>query len=164
MQKEGGSNVLSSQLEDLLIRRRETIKDSSAAFKIMISSSQKPPAPLFTSSIFSSGLTPAKFLDVDPLEIARQITIIEAVLYKKILPVDLLNKAWSNPKINNGNNISALKDLSNQISRWVTKFVLSENSARQRAKIMTHFIQVADVSPRNFFSVCFICHVTYLYY
>lgn len=51
-----------------------------------------PPAPI----VPRSGRK-LKFLDIDPLELARQLTIIESRLFTSIGPVECLTKAW--PKL-----------------------------------------------------------------
>lgn len=57
---------------------------------MVVTNSDKPPPPILPKNIKK-----LKFLDIDPLEIARQLTIIESKLYNKIQPVECLDKAWS---------------------------------------------------------------------
>ncbi|SRR6266498_2664256 len=56
---------------------------------MVITNTFPPPPPILPKNIKK-----LKFLDIDPLEIARQLTIIESKLYNKIQPVECLNKAW----------------------------------------------------------------------
>ena len=59
-----------------------------------------------------------KFLDVDPLEIARQFTIMDSRLFAKITVDECLAKAW--PKKFGDKptpNFTAIADLSNAVSR-----------------------------------------------
>jgi len=57
---------------------------------LILTNADRPPA-----SILPKNIKKLKFLDLDPLEIARQLTLIESKLYNKILPVECLDKAWS---------------------------------------------------------------------
>ena len=49
------------------------------------------------SPILPRNLRKMKFLDMDPLEIARQLTLKDAKLFAKIPAVECLSKAW--PKL-----------------------------------------------------------------
>lgn len=56
--------------------------------------------------------------DVNPLELARQMTLMESQLYNRIRPVDCLNKAWSQTaRPEAGANIKAMILTSNRV-RW----------------------------------------------
>lgn len=58
-----------------------------------------------------------QLLDIDPKELARQLTILESNLYNKIRPVDCLNKAWSQTdRPESGENIKAMILTSNRVS------------------------------------------------
>jgi son of sevenless-like protein len=58
-----------------------------------------------------------QLLDIDPKELARQMTILESNLYNKIRPVDCLNKAWSQTdRPESGENIKAMILTSNRVS------------------------------------------------
>ncbi len=51
-----------------------------------------PPAPIIPKIPQGKAL---QLLDINPLELARQMTIMESQLYAKIQPLDCLDKAWS---------------------------------------------------------------------
>jgi son of sevenless-like protein len=58
-----------------------------------------------------------KFLDVDPLEIARQFTIMDSRLFAKITVEECLAKAWPKKFGNKPTpNFTAIADLSNAVS------------------------------------------------
>ena len=104
-----------------------------------------------------------KLLDIDPLEMARQLTLMEAKLYKRIRPTECLQRSREQRVGKNNDNIAAIIQLSNrvcitfygtdrvlihlrQIANWVAESVLSRDDSRKRAAIVKHFISVADVS------------------
>lgn len=88
--------------------------DGDAALRKMVSTIQMPPTPQIPK--IPSGRT-LHLLDITPIELARQMTILESQLYAKIRPLDCLNKAWSvgdNP--DSGPNIRAMILNSNRVS------------------------------------------------
>ncbi|EMD39992.1 hypothetical protein CERSUDRAFT_112236 [Gelatoporia subvermispora B] len=83
-----------------------------------------------------------KLMDVDPLELARQLTLMEAALYKKIRPMECLQRSRESKP--GRDNITSIIQLSNRIANWVAESVLSREDSRKRAVIVKHFISVAD--------------------
>ncbi|CAG8644052.1 40260_t:CDS:10 [Gigaspora margarita] len=120
----------------------------NAVFKEMIPNNTMSPPP----SIKPKNLKKIKFLDLDPLEIARQLTIIEAKLYNKIRPVECLNKAWSKETKEGEDgdgeeiavNIKAMIVNSNQITGWVAESILNQKEIKKRCALIKHFVAVAD--------------------
>ncbi|CAG8502671.1 1002_t:CDS:10, partial [Dentiscutata heterogama] len=117
--------------------------------KRMIPNNTMLPPP----SIKPKNLKKIKFLDLDPLEIARQLTIIEAKLYNKIRPVECLNKAWSKETKDGEDggdgeeiavNIKAMIVNSNQITGWVAESILNQKEIKKRCALIKHFVAVAD--------------------
>lgn len=91
-----------------------------------------------------------KFLDIDPTEFARQLTIIESRLYGKIRPTECLNKTWQK-KLAAGEpdpaaNVKALILHSNQLTNWVAQMILTQQDVKRRVIVIKHFVNVADVS------------------
>lgn len=98
-----------------LVRMREDGEKSLR--KVTPSRHRETPAPSLPKSLKN-----LKFLELDPLEIARQLTIMEASMWGKIQPVECLKKAWSD-KTEDGNlandfspNIKAMIAMTNQVS------------------------------------------------
>ena len=104
-----------------------------------------------------------KFLDIDILEFARQLTIIESRLYGKIKPTECLNKTWGK-KLGDGEpepapNVKQLILHSNQMTNWVAEMILTQSDVKRRVIVVKHFVSVADVrfaqtlvsSPGNVF-------------
>lgn len=91
-----------------------------------------------------------KFLDIDPTEFARQLTIIESRIYGKIRPTECLNKTWQK-KLAPGEpdpaaNVKALILHSNQLTNWVAQMILTQQDVKRRVIVIKHFVNVADVS------------------
>ena len=106
-----------------------------------------------TASV-SAGLTPnpivprslkkIKFLEIDPLEVARQFTIMDSRLFTRITPEECLSKAWPK-KFNRGTpTFQAIADMSNAVTAWVAMTIVLQPEARRRVAIVKHFITIAD--------------------
>ena len=110
--------------------------------------------PTQTSSmptpIMPKNMKKLKFLDIDPTEFARQLTIIESRLYGKIKPTECLNKTWQR-KLGPDDpepaaNVKALILHSNQLTNWVAEMILNQSDVKKRVVVIKHFVSVADVS------------------
>ena len=55
-----------------------------------------------------------KLVDIDPLEVARQLTLMEAALYKKIRPMECLQRSRES-KLKSADNITVIIQLSNKV-------------------------------------------------
>lgn len=98
--------------------------------------------------IMPKNMKKLKFLDIDPTEFARQLTIIESRLYGKIKPTECLNKTWqrklgpddAEPAVN----VKALILHSNQLTNWVAEMILNQSDVKKRVVVIKHFVSVAD--------------------
>ncbi|KZV68788.1 ras GEF [Peniophora sp. CONT] len=81
-------------------------------------------------------------LEFDPLEVARQVTMMECEIFMKIKANEFLSR--SREKKGGSDAISAAIETSNKIACWVADAVLTKEDARKRALIVKHFIQIAD--------------------
>ena len=103
--------------------------------------------------IMPKNMKKLKFLDIDALEFARQLTIIESRLYGKIKPTECLNKTWQK-KIGQDEpepaaNVKALILHSNQLTNWVAEMILTQSDVKKRVVVIKHFVSVADVRSRS---------------
>jgi son of sevenless-like protein len=105
---------------------------------------QSTPTP-----IIPKNMKKLKFLDIDVMEFARQLTIIESRLYGKIKAAECLNKTWQK-KVAEGEadlapNVKALILHSNQMTNWVAEMILAQMDLKKRVVVIKHFVAVADV-------------------
>ncbi|KAB5570826.1 ras guanine nucleotide exchange factor domain-containing protein [Coniochaeta sp. 2T2.1] len=104
---------------------------------------QNAPAP-----IMPRNMKKLKFLDIDVVEFARQLTIIESRLYGRIKLTECLNKTWQK-KVGEGEpepapNVKYLILHSNQMTNWVAEMILAQTDVRKRVVVIKHFVAVAD--------------------
>ncbi|KAF9152091.1 hypothetical protein BG015_005782 [Linnemannia schmuckeri] len=123
-----------------LVEKREA-SDGSLR-KMVLNLTTQAPQP-----ITPRNLKKIKFLELDPLEFARQLTIMEANAYNKIKPVECLAKAWTSedPEIAaKAVNIKRMIETANLYANWVNELVLSEKDTKKRALIVRHLVAVAE--------------------
>lgn len=102
-----------------------------------------PPAPLLPRTVPGREI---RLTDVAPLELARQLTILEFGFFQKIKPVECLNKSWNRDDgEDKAPNVRSVIHFANVLSGWVSVMCLSSKDVRQRAVIMKYFIQTAIV-------------------
>ena len=128
------------------VERRMKGQDSNAKGLIPTQSSSIP------TPIMPKNMKKLKFLDIDPTEFARQLTIIESRLYGKIKPTECLSKTWQR-KLGPDDpepaaNVKALILHSNQLTNWVAEMILNQSDVKKRVVVIKHFVTVADVSRR----------------
>ncbi|KAG4304720.1 hypothetical protein PORY_001773 [Pneumocystis oryctolagi] len=142
--KEFTVNILSESIpvENLIriIDKRIKNEDETHFRRLILNIGLNTPTP-----ILPKNLKKFKLLDLDPLEVARQLTLIESRIYNKIKPIECLDKAWSKNLTNDtAENIKSMIIKSNQITGWVTHSILSQSEIKKRVDIMKHFINIAD--------------------
>lgn len=127
-----------------LIKLVEKREQSEGAFRKMVLNltTQAPPP------ITPRNLKKIKFLELDPLEFARQLTIMEAQVYNKIRPVECLAKAWMSDDPDmaaKAVNIKKMIETSNLCSNWINELVLSEKELKKRVLVIRQLVLIAEV-------------------
>ncbi|KAK3052247.1 hypothetical protein LTS18_012301, partial [Coniosporium uncinatum] len=114
-----------------------------AGKKLVLTLNTQTPQP-----ILPKNMKKLKFLDLDALEFARQLTIIESRLYGRIKPTECLNKTWQKKLGPNepdpASNVKALILHSNQLTNWVAQMILAQQDVKRRVVVIKHFVAVAD--------------------
>ena len=78
-------------------------------------------------------------------DIARQITLIDHELFRKIRPKECLNQSWNKEnREQKAPNIFAMINRFNLNSRWVSVQIVKEESLKKRIKVMEKIIEIAD--------------------
>jgi hypothetical protein len=79
-----------------------------------------------------------------PEEIARQMTLLEYELYRRVQLPELMNQNWTRAAAHElAPNLTALISHFNRVSQWVQTTVLRHVDTKLRARIVTHFVEVA---------------------
>ncbi|CAB4482827.1 unnamed protein product [Rhizophagus irregularis] len=123
-----------------VIEKRQHQRKDAKFRELIATNASAPPA-----SILPKNMKKLKFLDIDPLEIARQLTLMESKLYNNIKAVECLGKAWSQSEGDNiAVNVKAMIFNSNKITGWVAESVLNQKEIRKRCMYIKHFVGIAD--------------------
>lgn len=85
------------------------------------------------------------FIDIKDAAIAAQLTCVEFGLFKKLKPRDLLRQVWKTSRGPGSATFQACIAHFNFISSWVGTMILSPAKAKNRAKMMEKFINIAKI-------------------
>eukprot|EP00834_Sanchytrium_tribonematis_P002302 NODE_68_length_25399_cov_0.885771.p1 type:complete len:1150 gc:universal NODE_68_length_25399_cov_0.885771:13080-16529(+) len=106
------------------------------------------PKPLVTKKFTLSYLTndPKTLLEIDPIEMARQLSLIEYSLFYKIQPREAINQVYadtSGKEINLYPNIFKMIQFTNQVTMWVCSTLVSIKEIKSRVLMMKYFMSIA---------------------
>ncbi|KAL1787025.1 Zinc finger and BTB domain-containing 43 [Sigmodon hispidus] len=83
-------------------------------------------------------------LKVTPEEFASQITLMDIPVFKAIQPEELASCGWSKKdKHSLAPNVVAFTRRFNQVSFWVVREILTAQTLKIRAEILSHFVKIA---------------------
>ncbi|KAG2234546.1 hypothetical protein INT48_007359 [Thamnidium elegans] len=133
------SSSFSAEQLNRLIRKRRELDANGGGLKKLIPNAMSGPMP-----IVPKNMQHIRLLDTDPLEVARQLTIMDFKLYSSIRPIECLGKAWSKDSSENAVNVKQSIDYCNQLTSWVTGSILSNKEAKKRVVVIKHWSQVAN--------------------
>lgn len=122
--------------------------------KKLLSNERPVPVPTFTELAppvlapkKSTSLVPGDFVfrDLEPLEIARQMTLIESDLYRSIQSKECLNQSWNKAdKEEKAPHIYQMIKRFNQVSTWVAIEILQQDKLKDRVSTIKRLLLVAD--------------------
>ncbi len=80
---------------------------------------------------------------IAPLELARQLTLVEHEIFSLIKPSEFFNNAWNSKKKERlAANVLLLTNRFNQMASWVSGLILKEKSPADRAHLIQYFVHV----------------------
>lgn len=123
-----------------IVKLAEKREVSVGPLRVMTQTSRDCPPP-----ILPRNMKKLRLLELDPLELARQLTMLEIKFFNKVQPVEFLKKAWSDKNSDISVNVKCVVNTSNMITSWVARTVLMSGDVKTRAAYLKQFIQVAEV-------------------
>ena len=135
------SSFSADQLNRLIRKRKEL--DANGGLKKLVPNIMAAPMPIKPKDI-----TRITLLDIDPMELSRQLTLMDFKLYSSIRPIECLNKAWSREDTEGtvAMNVKQSIDYCNRLTCWVTDSILANEEAKKRVVVIKYWAQVASVS------------------
>jgi hypothetical protein len=132
-----------TSLKKILVTKL-TNDDSSVQVKLMFDN--PPPLPIYPKSKETlNKFSTFNLLDWSEKEIARQLTIIDSNLFKRILPQECLSGAWAKTKkYILAPNIVGLTERWNLTTSWVSSTIMSEFDPKIRKTYVIKFIDIAE--------------------
>lgn len=82
-------------------------------------------------------------LDMEAVEIARQLTLITSRIYCSIQPDELLSLSWNKKGSDKGFNVRNLSKLNTDLSYVVNDSILSQEEVKKRAQVIKRWVKVA---------------------
>ncbi|OAD72335.1 hypothetical protein PHYBLDRAFT_113520, partial [Phycomyces blakesleeanus NRRL 1555(-)] len=123
-----------------LIKKRMDSEENGQIRKMTLNIRSEMPQP-----ILPKNMRRIRFLELDALEMARQLTIMDFKLYNRIKPVECLDKNWGKGDSEHiAVNVKASIEYSNQVTAWVTDSILSKDDVRKRAVVVKHWVVIAE--------------------
>lgn len=97
-------------------------------------------------AISHSNLASIHINDIDPVELARQITLMENRLFCQIRPNEMIGQEFKK-KVGTSQaiHVKAMIQTSTQITSLVSDTILNELDAKKRAHVLKYWIKVGDV-------------------
>ncbi|KZT56335.1 ras GEF [Calocera cornea HHB12733] len=145
--KEFAESIQESDMMAPKMQVLQTIKmrrDEAQAKKYTANGLQDPPP-----SILPKNLRKFKLNELDPVELARQLTIMESRLFNRVHPTECLERGKDKPATSLAeDNIKAIIHMSNQLAAWVTDSVLAKDEVKRRAAVIRFWISVAEQCKR----------------
>lgn len=129
------------------------------AYSPSAAAARSAPPPIVTKSLVAS-LRPAlsgrrslltSVTEIDPLELARQLTIMESRVYCSIRADELLGSGGSGgatrlvTEAMKTPNVRKMSSLSTRLTGWITETILGEQDQKRRTGLLKHFIKVGEV-------------------
>ncbi|KAH3761676.1 pyrroline-5-carboxylate reductase, mitochondrial [Pelomyxa schiedti] len=149
--------TLISQHKMMCLSKEQVFREDNRFYGFIQKAPMKFPKPIVPSS------KTITFFDLSPLEVARQLTIMEADIFLHISFDELTTQGWnkSNPKERERLSPTIVKSIAhfNWITYWVASEVVLTPNLRQRICVLHRIIQIAQacMSVSNFNSAIAIC-------
>lgn len=92
---------------------------------------------------FRTGGNGPTLVELDPLEVARQLTIKQMGIFCSILPEELLSSQWMKKGGVDAPNVKAMSALSTDLSNLVAETILQHSEIKKRAAVIKQWIKIA---------------------
>jgi hypothetical protein len=143
------TKVTEARAGALVPRLVSTISKSGASNNFFTPADSNVPSSVISKSQLNAlraskdGKAQCSILDFDPLELARQFTIIESRLFCSIQAEELLALEWTKKSDSKAVNVKAMSTLSTDLANLVADTILHLEDAKKRAAIIKQWVKIA---------------------
>ncbi|KAJ1510423.1 hypothetical protein HMI55_006995 [Coelomomyces lativittatus] len=112
----------------------------------------KESRPVFPKLIFSKSISKLNenihcFVDIDPLELARQLTLLESECFQKLSNKEWINQIWGRTheaSKTKAPNIQKMINITNGLSKKLVYLILSTEKLQKRLSLIKHCVMFAQ--------------------
>ncbi|KAH7389493.1 ras guanine nucleotide exchange factor domain-containing protein [Phaeosphaeria sp. MPI-PUGE-AT-0046c] len=132
-----------------LVPRLVSSIGNAGALNALVPADNNVPSPIVSKSQLNAlrnskeGKVQCSILDFDPLELARQFTIIESRLFCSIQAEELLALEWTKKSESKAVHVKAMSTLSTDLANLVADTILHLEDAKKRAAIIKQWVKIA---------------------
>jgi hypothetical protein len=143
------SKVTEVRAGALVPRLVSSIGKTGVSNTLFTSADNNVPSPVVSKSQLNAlrsskeGKAQCSILDFDPLELARQFTIIESRLFCSIQSEELLALEWTKKADSKAVNVKAMITLSTDLANLVADTILHLEDAKKRAVVIKQWVKIA---------------------
>ena len=133
----------------LVPRLVSSIGKTGVSNTVFSAADSNAPSPIVTKSQLNAlknaknGNSQCSILDFDPLELARQFTLIESKIFCSIQPEELLASEWTKKTDSKAVNVRAMSTLSTDLANLVADTILHLEDPKKRAIIIKHWVKIS---------------------
>jgi len=134
--KTGGTEAIwASNLQIALLQSEEQQTNA-----IVINEEDKPPKPILPKNMIARYM---EFLEVNPLEMARQLTLLDSCALCKVQFSEYAHKRWcGEEKEKMAPNLLEIIERFNKTSFWIASEIVKQNDLRLRVKTLSKSIKL----------------------
>lgn len=106
----------------------------------------KPPEPIIAKNQLSAlrnDPSACHITDFDPLEVARQLTLLASKVFCEIVPEELLSLEWNKKNASKARNVRNMCSLNTDLAHVVGDTILGPDDMKKRAAVIKHWSKIA---------------------